>query len=95
LNFHRNTILLLANLVAGSFLLFLVAQADRWAEPLWFGVVRELFTIPFLLALVVVTVLSLLEVRKKEFNWKSDVFISLVFGLLVFIILVFNSVSDL
>ena len=64
-------------------------------EPVWFGAVRELLTIPFLLTLVMVTLLSFLEIRKKEFSWTSDVFISFVFGLVVIIVLILNSWSDL
>ena len=91
MNLSKNKILLLSNLLAGSFLLFLVTQTGRWVEPVWFGAVRELLTIPFLLTLVVATILSFIEIRKEEFTWRSDVFISFAFGLLVMIILIFGS----
>lgn len=95
MNLERHKILLITNLVSGVYLLCLVVMAGRVATPVWFGVVGELLTIPFLLALVVGTVISFLEFRKTGFQWRSLIFISFLFGLTVFIVLAIQTIVEI
>ncbi len=52
------------------------------------GVFSELLTIPFVLLAIILSIISILNWKKEKFKWNSTYFISLIFTMLTFSLIV-------